>query len=294
MDDFGSTDLLLPDDANRKFGEKQPSQCRDPFFAILFYMHVAMIICTASILGGPALGAAARNEDASHGKHDSAVGLLYLMLTIGMFCSIFSYIGLVVLMKFSNTLIQIALISQLATSFFMILVSLILGQIGLAIFGLISFAIGACYACAVWSKIPFASALLHVAIRGVQANMGISMVSYGLVAVAFLYTVTWSIAVSGVYYTTSCDVKTGECNGNGPSGGVVFLLLLALFWTLQVIQNTVHVSVAGTVGTWWFFPEDAGSYCSRAAQDSFFRALGWQYLSWKFSRGNYSNATLPC
>jgi hypothetical protein len=103
-------------------------------------------------------------------------------------------------------------------------------------------------------------------------TLGISIVSYGLVALAFLYTVTWSIAVSGVNYAVSCDAKTGNCSDKGLSGGLAFLLILALFWTIQVIQNTVHVSVAGTVGTWWFVPEDAGSYCSRAVRDSFFRA----------------------
>ena len=52
----------------------------------------------------------------------------------------------------------------------------------------------------------------------------------------------------------------------------MFLLFLAYFWSLQVIQNTIHVSVAGTVGTWWFSPEDTGSYCSPAVRDSFVRA----------------------
>jgi hypothetical protein len=175
MIDFASSELLLPhgENATHKMGEKQPSQCRDPFFAILFYLHVALMIFTAIILGGPALAAAAANEDASHGRHDvSQPGLLYLVLIIGLFCSIFSYFGLVMLMKFSDSLIQIALVTQLATSFFMILVSLTLGRVGLALMGLISFAVVICYTCMVWSKIPFASALLDVAIRAVKANMG--------------------------------------------------------------------------------------------------------------------------
>ncbi len=33
-------------------------------------------------------------------------------------------------------------------------------------------------------------------------------------------------------------------------------MFLSYFFTHQVIQNTLHVSVAGAVGTWWFAPED--------------------------------------
>ena len=40
--------------------------------------------------------------------------------------------------------------------------------------------------------------------------------------------------------------------------GYLFLLLLSYFFTHQVIQNTTHCVVAGTVGTWWFSPSDSG------------------------------------
>jgi hypothetical protein len=123
-----------------------------------------------------------------------------------------------------------------------------------------------------YAQRPYEFLLLIVLSIHDNRTLGISIVSYGLVALAFLYTVTWSIAIFGVNYAVSCDAKTGSCSENGLSGGLVFLLILALFWTIQVIQNTVHVSVAGTVGTWWFVPEDARSYCSRAVRDSFFRA----------------------
>jgi len=168
MNDFGSTEKLLPNDANRKYGEKQPNQCRDPLFVILFYLQVAAVGITASVLGGAALAAASKGE----GKTSDTIGLLYLVLTVGIFFSGFSYIGLIVAMKFSNSLIQIALTAQLTSSFLLSLVALVLGQVGFAILGLISFAVGVCYACVVWSKIPFAAALLDVAVRGVRANMG--------------------------------------------------------------------------------------------------------------------------
>ena len=40
---------------------------------------------------------------------------------------------------------------------------------------------------------------------------------------------------------------------NSVNYGYLFLLLLSYFFTHQVIQNTTHVTVAGTVGSWCTF-----------------------------------------
>lgn len=47
-------------------------------------------------------------------------------------------------------------------------------------------------------------------------------------------------------------------------------MFLAYFFTHQVIQNTLHTSVAGAVGTWWFAPEESGC-CASGVRDSFCR-----------------------
>jgi len=47
----------------------------------------------------------------------------------------------------------------------------------------------------------------------------------------------------------------------------------------SVLQNHVHVTVAGTVGTWWFSPEEASSCCSSAVRDSFYRASTYSFGS---------------
>lgn len=40
----------------------------------------------------------------------------------------------------------------------------------------------------------------------------------------------------------------------------------------RVLQNILHVTVAGVVGTWWFAPEEANSSCSPSVKDSLGRA----------------------
>lgn len=57
------------------------------------------------------------------------------------------------------------------------------------------------------------------------------------------------------------------------NGFYIFLFLISFFWTCQVIKNVVHVTVAGTVGTWWFHPDDANSFCSSAVRNSLCRSV---------------------
>jgi hypothetical protein len=40
-----------------------------------------------------------------------------------------------------------------------------------------------------------------------------------------------------------------------------------------VIKNVVHVTVAGTVGTWWWTPLEASGFCSKAVRESHHRAM---------------------
>jgi hypothetical protein len=51
------------------------------------------------------------------------------------------------------------------------------------------------------------------------------------------------------------------------------LQFLSYYWVHQVLQNTMHVTTAGTVATWWFVPDEATSWFSQAQRDSLYRAL---------------------
>merc|ERR1712038_562320 len=52
----------------------------------------------------------------------------------------------------------------------------------------------------------------------------------------------------------------------------LFFLLISYYFTHQVLQNTVHTTVAGVVGTWWFIPDESG-FCGKAVCGSFFRTI---------------------
>jgi len=63
------------------------------------------------------------------------------------------------------------------------------------------------------------------------------------------------------------------------TGAVTFLLLVSFYWTYQVLCNTIHVTTAGTVGTWWFVPREANGCFSTALRDSFRRATTYSFGS---------------
>ena len=73
-------------------------------------------------------------------------------------------------------------------------------------------------------------------------------------------------------------IGMGDSLANSNSA-IVFSLFLSYYWVHQVLSNTVQTTVAGTIGTWWFVPEEASSCWSSAIQDSFGRATTYSFGS---------------
>lgn len=142
----------------------------------------------------------------------------------------------------------------------------------------IFFLIFCCYAKAVWSRIPFASVNLLTACTAIRKNCGVIFVAYFFVALAFAWTLLWSVSLMGVWDQVITTEENQIANGqtyttSSANYGYLFLLFLSYFFTHQVIQNTTHVTVAGTVGSWWFSPADATSCCSSGMMGSLIRSL---------------------
>jgi len=70
---------------------------------------------------------------------------------------------------------------------------------------------------------------------------------------------------------------------NEASEGLILILLISYYWTYQVVKNHLHVTVAGTIGTWWFDPHSnvskGGCCCAAAITDSFQRASTYSFGS---------------
>ena len=155
-----------------------------------------------------------------------------------------------------KVLIQISLLFSLVSSALIAVASFFYGNIVGGIFGIIFFLLSVCYACCVWRRIPFAAANLNTGLTAVKKNGGVFLVAYTITLVSFFYSMLWVVALVGVYdkeglcdTTTNFDGSTTTTCSERLSWGYFFLLLLAFFWTEQVFQNTIHVTIAGVVST---------------------------------------------
>ncbi|KAL9183771.1 hypothetical protein ACHAXT_004627 [Thalassiosira profunda] len=283
-------------------GEYQPPAFRDIWFAIAFIVHLVGVIGAAVALGPAAWDKIAASSDAESEQNESAYGeeggeggsnedevppKEFWAVVVAISCVVapaLSFLALTVMNRNATGLIK-------ASLWFSVVLC------GLAAVLLMATAppAGIFYAvitvCLVWymrtvqSRIPYAASNLKAGITVLKANLGLGLVALGSMAGLLLYCFGWTWAFVG---TMQLDVMwdaqaTGQYNNNqsnsqGESdlsalGGFAgFVFILCFYWSHQVVKNIVRVTVSGVVGSWWFNPLEAGSFCSTAVTGSFVRS----------------------
>eukprot|EP00527_Entomoneis_sp_CCMP2396_P008149 CAMPEP_0198137610 /NCGR_PEP_ID=MMETSP1443-20131203/1086_1 /TAXON_ID=186043 /ORGANISM="Entomoneis sp., Strain CCMP2396" /LENGTH=546 /DNA_ID=CAMNT_0043799103 /DNA_START=33 /DNA_END=1673 /DNA_ORIENTATION=+ len=283
-------------------GERQPHHWRDAWAAVLFLSHQVAIFYLAFVWGVPALnysyteegdysnndddnggdsGTGGNNTDGSYNDpgrfldevlteevHLSGLLLLCFLSSIGAL--LLGAAAISVMIRFAEKTIQFSMFFAIFCNG-LVVVSFALEKqwvgFGLSSVFLVWLIV---YTQAVWSRVPFAASNLLVALTAVQTNGGLILVSLASTIAVSVWTLIWILALVGVYMRNAeCYEGTCETHTNG---FFFLLLLLSYYWTSEVFKNVMHVTTAGTVGTWWFAPDDACTYCSPAITDSLRRA----------------------
>jgi len=260
-------------------GEKQPKKCRDPIFAILFYANIGAIVGCAIAFGGADVF---KDENDNVEETVNYNEWIYVAVISGGLSLVLSAIVLSIMMCIPSILIKTSIIFNLVAIIASMIAGFYYGMYGYSIIMAIILALFLCYVYAVWSRIPFATANLITATTAVRQNCGLFIFAYFLVALFFGYYILWSVAASGAADSLNednCNANQNESCTANLSGGILFLLLLSLFFTQQVLQNCTHATVAGVVGTWWFVPGEAKGCCSAAIRDSVFRTFTYSFGS---------------
>ena len=231
---------------------------QDVFWALLFWVHLVVVVgvCVMMFTSGNAA------------QVDGSISIGDVLFVTGV-CG-FVAVGLCTLtlnfmMNNAEQLVQAALVFSVLTSLAMGVLGLATGNIILAIVGFLGFAAGSCYAYFVWGRIPFAAVNLKTALSSVKKNLGLVLVAYIFIALAFGWSILWILGLGNAL--------------SGSSLAVAFLLFLSYYWTHQVLQNTMHVTTAGVVGTWWFAPMEADRFWAPALSDSLTRATTYSFGS---------------
>lgn len=224
-------------------GEKQETRCRDPIFAFLLYANLAAIIAVAAVYG----------RDAFETTNDSGTdyeGYAYAVLITGGASLVFSAIMVWIMMRIPETLIKVSLIFSVIASGVWAVLAFLSGSIAAGVIGAIFFLIGICYARAVWSRIPFATANLVTATTAIKNNCGVSVIALIFGILAFGWSILWSIAFIGLWNLTyDCEQNAlGEyVNCTDPNYGYLFLLFVSFYFMHQVIQVCCRIQRTTTI-----------------------------------------------
>lgn len=254
--------------------KQQPNQCRDPIFAVLFYLNLAVIIGVAAVFGRNPFNDAANANNNNEEPQADYTPFMYAAFVTGGVGLVLSCLALQLLMCIPGILIKVALLLNVVIAFATAAAAFYYGSLVVAVICVIMALLTCCYTYCIWSRIPFATANLRTGTTAVKANCGVTFLAYIVVVAAFGWTLLWTLSVIGVQDSliTCEENQDGAQVCSNPNYLYLFLLFVSYYFTHQVLQNTIHTTIAGVVGTWWFIPEESG-FCGKAVCGSFFRTI---------------------
>mmetsp|Transcript_22128 Transcript_22128/g.54726 ORF Transcript_22128/g.54726 Transcript_22128/m.54726 type:complete len:615 (+) Transcript_22128:113-1957(+) len=272
------------DDSAWEHGEDQDLKFQNPCFAFIFLAQAITLLVFGIHAIKTFVTYQDRDDDGDNDPQDDDNGSDDIDIHVVLYYArhfLFAFLATVTSIIMLSASVLSYLLRQTGATRRMIEISLIfapvsyaMSAIGCMAVGLIPMAgifllsalLGTCYVCTVWKRIPVAAANLAVAMTAVKAHQGSLIgLGYTLTFVAASWTCMWVLAIGDIGFRDSsffwqCQAPSSsnqqhdDPNCSLTSGGVCvgLLLLLSLFWTLQVIKNLCHTTVAGVVGSWWF------------------------------------------
>ena len=225
-------------------------------------------------------------------KHYNKNGRYYredVELNLGVIVSLVAFNGITglvgstlalgLMITHAGAMIRGGMVASVFLSLFLGLFCLTAKLIPGAIAGLVMSGFLVWYVMRVWNRIPFAAANLTTATTAVRANLGLAVCAYSTLAVAFGWVVWWTAsAVATMFIVSECD-GDGTCEKNF-NALIFFGLLASYFWTIQVLNNIVGVTVASVTGNWWMSkPFKAASLFTDTIKGAFRRAVSYSFGS---------------
>jgi len=280
-------------------------RCNDICFSFLFFVHLGVIAYVTAKYVPLAINQeisiynnnnndnnsnnnANNNSSGEQIDNSSVHAILILIAIVGGITVLVSTLTMNILIYCAHGLITAALIFNIISFGLVATQGIIMGNPVVITLGAMMTLLAIWFACSVWIRIPFAAANLETATRAIRDNFGVTIFAYMSLIISFLWNVWFMVAFSSFIIVENSQYTNQ--NGSNDDAQVhqsqspefylyLFLFSLSYYWTYQVIKNHVHVTVAGTVGTWWFLPQEAASCCSCAVCASFYRASTYSFGS---------------
>lgn len=144
------------------------------------------------------------------------------------------------------------------------------------------FAVFLAFAFWTWiSRIPFSALMLKTSVDVSKKFGHTYLVSFigGIVAMVFgaWYAITL-VAIHMKYQPVEGNPECSQSGGcsQGTVIGLIAFVTFAMYWISEWIKNTIHVTISGVYGSWYFYPHDPPSGATRGAAK---RALTYSFGS---------------
>lgn len=228
------------------------SKFKDVWAAVLFIINVIVLIYFG-IKSANSISIQASMEGTDTMNWNALGALSTLALGLTMMALIVTYIWLSFLLKFAESLIEIVLKANIALVLVSSILSLLWGNLIGFIFLLVCGVMNIWYYFSVRARIPFASAVLNTASEGTKQHFsGIMLTAFLMLTFQLIWVSLWAVASYGISNdpTYFSKHKSAEGNDDGLNGlqiGLIFVMLVSLYWGIQTIKYVLQTTVAGTV-----------------------------------------------
>ena len=250
-------------------------KCRDPFCAIIYYLHIAGVIAAVGyIFGSYADEIRKQIEDSGTQQTIDADSLdwtgVYVAIPVCAISGlIFGLIWLQVMRLFAAFIIKLLLfLNCIAWTVLFIIGCVYVNWAMIIICGLLMI-FWILYTWCVWSRVAFSTALLKVSCKIAGFYKGTICVAIFIVIMDIIWMFLWGSMLFGYIIIATED------NNNRVYGWVIFLMLISLYWGCSVNSNVGHTTYCGVAAVWYFSndPDMSPSW------PSFGRAMSSQFGS---------------
>lgn len=212
---------------------------------------------------------------------------------IGLYSCLVAYVSFGFMLVLGRALIPVMLIVSVLLTLAWGLVGMTLDPYGLiSIMGFAALLTTLAYTIYNWHRIPFAATNLYTAICAVRYTMDIAIIGMTSLLVALFWCVVWCITFVGICnnairaavdctQNTDCRIIGGDNVAEVVLSNVPLLLMMMMSfcWTHAVIRNVVRSTVAGAVGTWWYYPRELTTCCTPSVFRPLLRSLSHSFGS---------------
>jgi hypothetical protein len=260
----------------------------------LFVSSQLFVLFAALVWGIPALHAhfllfgTTDDDDAttSSQQHTTIMtGLFRLTIVCGLVSLVLISGAMSILVKVATQIIQMSLLMTVVMNGITTLGLLWNGWYWTSGIGIVGVFFSFWYYRSIRYRIPFAAANLTTALSAIQCNGGLIWLGFAMTALLHVGSVLWFLACLGAFVqsadctTSSNNNNPSDCTDSEWSPVVVMAMLFLYYWMVAVYKNVLTCTVAGVVGTFWFVPDEASTFCSPAITDSLRRSTTYSFGS---------------